>query len=161
MAVGNLCVHSTITRGFVRRSSLLMRFSPSPFPLPPPRSECSPRRLFLFFPPSLIAEPYGLSTYEYIGRLSWESSNSRLCSNHPVQNPHTSAQEEKSQTKISQDFNNMAFLIDNLSKNWWEIWNHNPASNQDMRTLIYNLWQPWNIEYKFVNFWWYLYWIRG
>ena len=34
---------------------------------------------------------------------------------------HTSAQEELSETKISQDFNSMAFLIDNSPIIWWEI----------------------------------------
>ena len=34
---------------------------------------------------------------------------------------HTSAQKALSQTKISQDFNSMAFLIDNLPIIWWEI----------------------------------------
>ena len=47
---------------------------------------------------------------------------------------HTSAQEELSETKISQDSNSMAFLIDNLPIIWWQIWNRNLASNKDMGT---------------------------
>ena len=49
-----------------------------------------------------------------VGVKSWSPMSPELP-------PHTSAQEELSETKIPQDSNSMAFLIDNLPIIWWRI----------------------------------------